>query len=267
MEARKPHLSNSAIDMLSKCGEMYRRRYIEGEKVPPGVALIVGKGVDHSVNTNLQAKIDTGSLLPVDAVRQAAMDSTVREWDSGEIALDPDEAARGVKAAKGAAVDKAVRLSELHATKTAPGIEPSAVQRKWTIELDGFPFDITGFIDVQEDVRSVRDTKTSGKSPAKTEADNSDQLSLYALAVKVIDGAAPREVRLDYLVDNKTPVAVSLASTRTDDDFRMVMRRVEAAAEVIEKQAFMPARRSDWWCSERFCGYAATCPYYRQAKS
>jgi hypothetical protein len=35
----KPALSISQLDMLSRCGEQYRRRYIEHERLAPGVAL------------------------------------------------------------------------------------------------------------------------------------------------------------------------------------------------------------------------------------
>lgn len=58
----KKHLSISQINMLGRCGEQYRRRYIEGEKIPPGIAALVGRGVDDSVTINLQNKIDTGDL-------------------------------------------------------------------------------------------------------------------------------------------------------------------------------------------------------------
>ena len=30
----KPHLSASQLNMIGRCGEQYRRRYVEGEKIP-----------------------------------------------------------------------------------------------------------------------------------------------------------------------------------------------------------------------------------------
>lgn len=266
--ARKPALSISAIDMLSKCGEQYRRRYIEHERQRPGVSLLVGKGVDASVSANLEHKIRTGQLLLFDEAVSAARDSFEREWSSQEIALSADEAEKGVSATKGFAIDKTIRLASLHARDAAPSIQPTAVQRHWRIELPNYPMDLLGVTDIEEG-GTVRDTKTSAKSPKPNEADLSDQLTLYALAKRVLDKTPGTiKVALDYLVDLKTaPKIVVRESTRDEDDMRVMLRRIEVAERAIEKGVFVPARQSDWWCSQRWCGYFNSCPYARAPKS
>lgn len=261
----KPHLSDSALNMLSRCGEQYRRRYVEGDREAPGVSLIVGIGVDASVSANLRAKKHTKKLLTIEEVSDAARDSVVGEFGNREVRLIDDEVSDGLKATKAKAVDKAVRLSRLHAYTLAPNIEPTEVQRWWQIDIPGYPMNLTGKIDVQEGSDSIRDTKTSAKTPNAAAADESNQLTLYALAVKVVDGQAPAKVFLDTLVDLKTGAKpVVLESRRTDADFRVMLARVERAMEVVEKGAFVPANQTDWWCSDRFCGYAPTCPFFRR---
>jgi hypothetical protein len=264
-EVKRPYLSMTQLDMLSKCGEQYRRRYVDKEIIPPGVAAVVGKATDRSVNQNLEHKIATKELLPIEAVADTARDGLNQEWQSGVI-LGDEEVGRGVKAVKGEAVDKAVRLSVLHAKQTAPTLEPTHVQRKWTVEISGYPMDLFGFIDVQEGTNSVRDTKTAGKTPNGNVADQSDQLTGYALAVRVLDGKAPEKVVLDYLIDNKTPVAKSFESTRDGDDFAALLHRVEVAIVALEKGVFIPARQTDWWCSPKWCGFHGSCRYVRQPK-
>jgi hypothetical protein len=263
----KPALSISAIEMLSKCGEQYRRRYVNGEKIPPAVAMIVGRGVDRSVDKNLTSKMTAKILLPVEEVRDTARDAVVEEWDRGGVSLNDEEVKAGVKAVKAAAIDKAVRLSTLHAEKAAPPLNPTHIQRKWTVELKGYPRDLTGVIDIQEGSEAVRDTKTAAKSPREDEAALSDQLTLYALAGKVLDGRVPDKVALDYLVDTQTPKHVIRESTRDDADFRVMLRRIDTAMLAIDRGVFVPARQSDWWCSLKWCGYAASCPYFRGRKS
>lgn len=262
----KPHLSISQLDTLSRCGEQYRRRYIEHEIIPPGVAALVGKATDQSVTRNLGHKIHTKEFLSVEDVAATARDSVTNDWQSG-VKLDPDEAARGATVTRGEAIDKAVRLSVLHATRTAPTLDPTHVQRKWVVEMAGYPLDLVGVIDIQEGARAVRDTKTAAKTPNATCADESDQLTAYALAVQVIDGQPPAAVALDYLIDNKTPIAKPFLSTRDGDDFRALLHRVEVAVVAIEKGVFIPARQSDWWCSPKWCGYHGTCKYVRQPKT
>src|SRR5438876_8700225 len=113
--------------MLAKCGEQYRLRYIEGEKRPPGIAMLVGKSVDAGVNADMRAKAKAGELLPEEAVLQAARDELDTQWNLG-VALDEDEAAMGPKAVKGQAVDKSVRLARLHHRKIAPKRKPDTLE-------------------------------------------------------------------------------------------------------------------------------------------
>jgi hypothetical protein len=260
----KPQLHVSGLNLLARCGEAFRRRYVEGEIIPPGVAAVTGTAVDRAVTANLGAKIERGDLLPVEAVADTARDALVATWQQG-VKLTDDEAAEGVARVKGAAVDKAVRLAETHAIATAPALEPTHVQRTFVVELGGYPYDLAGTIDVQEGARAIRDTKTSAKTPPVTIAETSDQLTAYALAVKAIDGTAPARVALDYLIDLKGgPKAVTVESVRDPADFDGFLRRTETAIRVIEAGAFMPAERDHWMCNARFCGYHATCPFARR---
>ena len=233
---------------------------MKGEKIPPGVAAAIGSATHKSIEVNLAAKIQGGELLPVEWLQEVARDELEGIWKGG-IKLDKDELAKGMKALKGEAIDTAVALSGLHRTNLAPSLEPTHVERKFVIKLDGYPLDLAGTIDIQEGTKRIRDTKTAAKSPPQSDADTSLQLTMYGLAAKVIDGQAPEEFALDALVKTKEPKVVSLKATRTDSDYEMLLRRVERATTIIESGAFTPARPTDWWCSEKWCGYWSTCPF------
>jgi len=247
----KAHLSASALGMLARCGEQYRFRYVEGIKAPPGVQLVIGKGTHAAIERDLINKQHWGSLLPDDSIADYAADAARAAWEDDEPLVqegDPD---------KGGAVDTAVSLAQLHHRELAPAIEPVAIERGFLLELDGFPFDLMGFVDIEEKGR-IRDTKTSSKSPQADAADQSDQLTLYHLDA-VTRGLPPPVVQLDYLVKTKTPKAVSLTSKRGPEDHARFLRRVEAAAKVIEAGAFYPTGADSWACSARFCGYWSRC--------
>jgi hypothetical protein len=253
--------------MLSRCGEQYRRRYIEHEIRSPAVAMLVGRATDDSVNHNLTSKLKTGELLNGENVSSIARDAFVSSWEGG-VALNDDELIQGLKTVKGEAIDKSVRLSLLHANARAPQIEPTAIQRRWRVELDGYPQDLVGVIDIQEGLKAVRDTKTAAKTPPKTIADTDDQLTAYALALRVLEGKAPGRVALDYLVDLKTgPKAPVFESVRDDVDFQTFLNRLEIAMEAIEKGVFIPANPNDWQCSRKWCGYWGDCRYAKRPHS
>jgi len=264
IDATKPHISISQLNMYEFCGEQWRRRYIEKEKIPPGVALIVGKAVDSTVNKNMNLKIDKGELFSIDSIKDIARDTANNEWNKGEIKLDAEEIKKGIKAVKGEVVDKTVRLAALHAKTLAPKLNPTHVQRKIEIELPGYPVDLLGYIDIQEGLKSLRDTKTSSKSPGQSVADTSDQLTVYAMAVKVIDGAIPEKLTLDCLVDNKTPKLAVIETTRTEEDFQPVLYRIENMMEGIEKEVYIPCRQDHFLCCPKFCGFFNSCRFTRK---
>lgn len=124
----------------------------------------------------------------------------------------------------------------------------------------------------------IRDTKTSGKSPTKSLmdgnknpgiADDSDQLTTYALASLVLDGKLPDLMVLDYLV--YTPARhdtkyVPTKTVRTMDDLNVFLNRFSNAVHAYRKGIFVPAK-ADWWgCSETYCGYWGMCPYAKRPK-
>ena len=123
---------------------------------------------------------------------------------------------------------------------------------------------------------TVRDTKTSGKSPTKSImdgnanggiADDSDQLTTYALASLVLDQKLPDLMVLDYLV--YTPVRhdtkyVPTKTTRDMNDINTFLNRFSNAVHAYRRGIFVPAK-ADWWgCSETYCGYWSMCPYAKR---
>jgi hypothetical protein len=255
------NLSFTQISMFMKCGEQYRRRYVQGDRVPPGVSLIKGSAVDKSVDHNLNNKIETGQLLEPEDVATIAAETVETGFVAG-VLLDDEEAKIGIRKVKGLTIDSAVLLSKLHHAKFAPVISPLRVQADWELELQGYPFGLVGKIDVIETDGTVRDTKTTAKSPSEDTAEISDQLTMYAFAMEESFERDPgRLYCLDYLVDLKVPKTVSLKARRTQAQINAFLLKVEAVSSAIEKGVFIPTDSSNWWCSAKWCGYFKSCKY------
>jgi hypothetical protein len=126
---------------------------------------------------------------------------------------------------------------------------------------------------------TIRDLKSSKKSPTQRKeengkivslgtADESEQLTIYALASKVIDGRLPDSVALDYIVDLKRgPEYRPVFSTRTEQDVDVALNRIANAIANIQLGSFVPISQTHWQCSSSYCGYTSICPYFKQAKS
>lgn len=265
----KFQLHVSGLMMLSHCGEQFRRRYIEGEKRPPGAALLVGTAVHRSVEYSLSARLGdaTASLPPVEEIKDMAATALGEEWGRNGVDLQPGE---DPARARGEAADKAVRLAALHLLDVAPGIKPTALEEKWVLELDGYDFQLAGQIDIIDaaaGVQVLRDTKTAGKRPVPTVADTSIQLTCYSMARRYTTGVLPDTVALDYLIDKREPAAETFASTRDESDFPPFLDRVAEAIRAVERGVFIPAAPDHWGCRKKWCGYYDSCRYVRRPVS
>jgi len=260
------HLSPSSFNMMIRCGMQWFFRYVEGLKRPPGVALVIGTGVDKGVNLNMEQKMETGNLAELAEVKQKTFETVVNTFEMSEIALDDDEKKKGMQKVKDEAADMAVSLSAVHYQKAAPKIFPVAVQERWELEVDGYPFEtLMGIIDISE-TNVVRDTKTTKRSPSGGEADKSDQLNFYAYYKKVAEDKNVETV-LDFLVKLKTnPKFVPVYTSRphTDEDFNRLWEKIDAVSLAIEKEVFLPTLPDNWWCSPKWCGYYDVCKFARR---
>jgi len=252
--------------MLSRCGIQFEFVYVKKEYEPPGIDLLVGRSTHKSVASDMTSKLKNKTLLSLEEICDQARDTLIREWDSGEIRLEVDEALWGIKRAKANAIDKTVRLSTLHHIELAPHLNPTHVEREWALDLRGCPVNLAGAIDLQEGSEWIRDTKTSAKTPGEDIAEQSLQLTTYSFASFILDKTLVKNLSLDYLIDKKVPAKKIFKTTRDEEDFRVLFVRIEAAVKALEKGVFIPARQLDWWCSSRFCGFFHKCRYVRRPK-
>lgn len=251
-------ISFSRLNMLWRCGEQYRRRYVKNEIIPPGINLIVGSATHDSIEKNLQNKIDKKELLTADVVADIARDGVTARIDNQEIKLSEEEQSAGLTATKGTAVDTAVGLSRLHHGQLAPIIEPVTIEDPFKLKISGTEHIINGRIDIVEPA-AIRDTKTTSMVRSGA-ADQSLQLTMYGLA-KLTSGQEIKSYKIDNLVKTKVPKVVTLETTRTKADFEMLLRRIANGVKQIDAGIFPPSNPENWWCSKKWCGFHDSCPY------
>ncbi len=137
---KREQIHISFMSMLSVCQLRTWFRYGLGIRRPPSAYLHVGTAVDSSVTRDLQNKIDTGELLKRDDAIEIAAETFKERVDKEPIELDPDEKREGkpINTVLGEANDKAVALAGLHYDTAAQVIQPFKVQRKFSINMDGW---------------------------------------------------------------------------------------------------------------------------------
>lgn len=265
----KPHFSASQLSMMSRCGEQWRRRYIENEKAPPAVAMLKGTALHHGAEVNFKQKIESHQDLAKEDIIANAVEKLEAAFRD-DVTLTAEERKVGTKKLLHEATGEVVKLATTHAEEQAPDYQPIKVEQEFRVVMDDCDYDLLGYIDLIDDTQRVVDLKTSKAKPKAGLADESIQLTGYA-AYQVTQGVYPINVRLDVLTSNKKGVKrTKVDSVRDANDLRTLGKRIDMAASAIQAGVFMPSIPGTWWCSATWCGYWETCPYVnseRKAKS
>lgn len=256
----KPHISHSQLSMYWRCPEQYRRRYMEGETLPPGIALMTGSAIHKGAEINFRQKIDSHKDLPVDDIVEIST-AAFNVAKSGGYTLSEDETQQGRDVVLGEATDQTAALAKVHATEQAPDYQPVEVEHLTRIVFPHATHDLLAITDLRDDQGRLTDIKTAAKRKPQSAVDESVQLTIYAAAYSIEHGFQPSEVRLDTLIKTKTPGRQVLSSKRDHRDYAVLVHRINVTLSAIEAGLFPPCVPDSWQCSDRWCGFFRTCPY------
>jgi PD-(D/E)XK nuclease superfamily len=285
---KRIQLHASALALFSRCGEAFRRRYVEGQIKPPANYIIVGRATDTAVSADLVNKIKHNKLLGAREIDDIAAGVVERNYRD-EVDMRGESMTKGT--ARELAINRAKNFASFAHRNLNPTIHPKAVQRAWSIRLDGFLrrrglkgllIDYVGTLDIEEWLfdfshlepdpahTAIRDLKTSMRSPQKDAADakHDIQLTSYALGKLTEDAVMPERVQVDYLVDHKHGIEHKpVFGMKNDFDLAALFNRIEITARSLKAGIFVPAPRDHWCCTEKWCGYWHTCPYVKNKRT
>ncbi len=253
------HLSPSSLSTFRKCPEQWRRRYVNGEKIAPGIAMHRGKGTHGAAEVNHLQKRDSWVDLPLDVLQDAAADAYDASIEKYGVILGADQSPADVGAGK----DAAVALTKVYLEKIAPTIQPVLVEEPITIDM-GLDLPLLMYLDVYTIDNRIPDLKTASKKKSQLEVDVSSQLTAYAKGIHVKTGEWPKEVSLEVMVTTKTPGHQHLASTRNEADWQRMVACLDLMLKQIKAGLYPPCDPASWACSPRWCGYYKTCRYARR---
>ena len=249
-------IHQSSLNMALRCGEQFRRRYIDGQVIPPGVAAGRGTGLHGANEANMKHKIVTKQDLPLPDLHDAARDAFVKAFDGGVFL--PKEDLPHKRTILNKALNDTIRLTSLYRAEVAPGIMPKAVEQEFRIDI-GLPLDIAGRMDIQETAR-VDDLKSAGKSWQPGQIDKEIQPIMYSMAHEYLTGVQPEFV-YHILVALKEPKHQIQTIKPNKQHYRILISKLAMMCRMIETGVFLPANPTIWWCSSKFCGYYNSCRY------
>ena len=250
----------SHLNLFDECGVAYARRYVDGEVIPPGIAALRGSGVHGAAEVNHKQKKNSRRDLP----KKELIDIAVAVFEDRKhrdgFRLTPEEMKIGVRPMIARTTEVVTALTGLYADKVAPNIQPAFTEEKIRIRVADNVV-MSGTLDVATVDKRIADFKTSTRAKSQTDADRSLQLSQYGLLYKGLTSEFPSGFDLEQLIDAKKPRHVPLRTTRTTDDYRALVNRINIMITSRQAGIFAPASVGSWICSPKWCGYWNTCPY------
>ncbi len=256
------HISPSSVDTFFRCGEQWRRRYVEGDKCPPGIAAHIGSGVHGAAEHNHKRKIETREDEPLDVLQDKARDSFLHRFEEG-VHIAPDEC-KGQDQLKSEGIDSAVRLTEVYRAKAAPQIWPVLVEQFVYLDVPSLPVPILGILDLATEDGAVLDLKTASRKWNQGQADSNTAMSVYPMLYQHLTGEYPTRLGFEVFVNNKAPTHQQLSVYKDQEDFNLFVKRASIVIEMVELGVFPPAQAGSYLCSPRWCGFWWECPHIPQ---
>lgn len=243
-------LTISQLQDFLRCPAYYEFRYIDGIVLPRSAASLQGHCVRFGVQSNYRQKLTSYEDMPIAELEDRVADEFDREaleveWQDGE---DREE----IK-------DETLALIGIYLRNLAPSIQPLFVDSHYALEISGTNLiTIKGCIKLIDEDVILRDTKTSGRSPAADDIAKNLKLTADAFAYRKLTGRVEGGVALDYLVRTKQPKLVSVTAVKTQIDMERLCSIIVCVAAAIQRGEFYP-NPSQLYCSKKYCGYWDEC--------
>lgn len=261
-------IHQSMLNMALRCGEQFRRRYMEGEVIPPGIAAGRGTGLHYANKVNLTAKIRTGEDLPISDIKDATRDGYVRAFQSG-VYLKKDDLPKKDKLLNDG-LDDALRCAEVYRSSIAPDIKPVTVEQPFKIDV-GLALPLAGTMDIQQDAR-VDDLKTAAKKWNDGQIEKEIQPPFYSLAYEIETQTRPTfhyHIMIARRGKDGTPTSTDYQTqemTPTDAHYSALYSKLDLFIKMVQAGLYPPANPASWWCSPDWCGYYYTCSFVGNGK-
>ena len=256
-------IHQSSLGMAFRCGEQFRRRYLEKEIIPPGIAAGRGTGVHAASKVNLLQKLKSQKDMPLSDIQDATRDGYVKAFKNGVYLAKEDQPAKDKLLNEG--LEDALRCSKVYLEAVAPQINPIAIEEPFHIEVPGIELPLEGTMDYQEKPK-VGDLKTTSMKWPEGRINGEIQPVFYCFSHESTTNIRP-EFIYHILIARRGkdgPTSEELQEqklTPTDAHYHALFAKIRMFETMLNKGVFPPANPTAWWCDPKWCGYFYTCPY------
>ena len=252
------YVSPSQIGTFHTCPESWRRRYICGEKIPPGIAAVVGTGVHKGAEHALVYRMEKEEPESRDTTIMAAVENYEHKLESDGVFMTREDASAADRII-GENKDNTAKLAGFWHDELYGVLKPVAVEERLRLSDPRLATDLLGVIDVREK-HKLRDLKTAGKKWNEGRAAVEVPPTVYnwlAESAGIVDG----EFTYDILVNPKKPSLQTVNTHRDMSDRLVLIEQVNTMCAQIKAGNFIGAEPGAWKCSPKWCGFFGSCRF------
>ncbi|HUU53269.1 MAG TPA: PD-(D/E)XK nuclease family protein [Candidatus Bathyarchaeia archaeon] len=255
-------IHQSSLNTFLRCAEQFRRVYVEGERIPPGIAAGRGTGIHKANEINLIEKIKTGESAPLTVLQDAARDSYIHAFKDGVFIPKDKLPEKGKLLNEG--LNDCMRGTKLYRAEVAPLIHPTSIEEPFNIDA-GLELPLAGRMDYQEEPR-VGDLKTTTKKWGPEKIKEEIQVPFYSYVYEKEKGVRP-EFRYDVLIVRRGKTGPTseeyqpLTHTCTNADYGGLFAKLELFIKSLKAGIFPPTHPTNWICDRSWCGFWQTCKF------
>jgi hypothetical protein len=257
-------LRASAILIFIQCGEKFRRMYIDRESYSPGTNAVRGIAVHKGASHNFSQKIKSRKDLSAGTIVEVAVETLRLQVKNEGIYLGPSEASQGKVVIMNSTEQAVVTLSTLYRQQVAPKYQPLNVEAERKVEIPGDDVTLVTHTDLETKANEIPDLKTHIRKPRDNEADESMQLTFYAMGFHAVHKEPPKALILEHLVaSNGVGQLVTQRTHRQTEHYVAAVETIKTVNKAINAGIFPPAvgQFGAWWCGARYCQFHSTCKY------
>ena len=246
------YIRSSQLGTYLECSAKFLFANILKIETPSKPALAFGSAIHKTLEQNFSQKIKTRQDLPVEysvALFSDTLDELIKDVEKADLTNYDSE--RSLK-------DAGVELVKKYFKEFAYRIFPKLVETTIQVKLAGYPYGLSGTVDLLDEDNVLIDHKTSAKIPKEITQNYRLQLGgAYAVLMEAKLDEKVRYARLDYLVrKGLTSTRIIPIEVQTDTEYFLVL--FEAISKGIEQGVFY-ANRTHYLCSKKYCKYWQAC--------
>ena len=248
------YIRASSISTYLECSAKFLFQNILEIKTPNKVALAFGSAIHNTLEENFKQKVRTRQDIPIEYAKDFfsdSIDSLLQDVAKSDfIGFDTPKNLK----------DTGIELVEKYQKEHAYRIFPKRVEEQIQVKFNGFPYGLSGKIDLLDEDLILVDHKTSGKDFSELPESYRIQVGgAYPILIEALEKQPINGTRIDFLIrKSDKSQTTKIRPISIDVDKKHFFNIFEKVSIGIQNGVFI-TNRDHMFCSKKWCKFHEFC--------